>query len=291
MRIGVMGSKYHSNLLLKVLDYAGINGIKLPLIFEGVTSFIGGLKNVDMVHVVLPPVNVLWIPTLLLLKALKKKVVVHWIGSDVLKATDNRKTKTVAYLSSPLIDLHLAGATWLRDELKEIGISSIYVPLVSDIDMEVSPLPESFTALVFLPETRYVFYGGPTIEKLAKEFPTIRFLVVGNNRNFREPNIKSLGWIADMKSIYKKSSVLLRIPRHDGLSLMVLEALSAGRQVIYSCIFPFCDHARKYIEVKEALSMLLKNLTVNYEGAKYVKSHFNNKKLTKSLLTIYSSLL
>ena len=66
-------------------------------------------------------------------KLFGKKVIIHWIGSDVLYATSgegsalDRIVRSIAYR---MVDLHLAVSQALADDLKSLGIEALVVPLV-----------------------------------------------------------------------------------------------------------------------------------------------------------------
>ena len=71
-------------------------------------------------------------------KLLGKKVIVHWIGSDVLHATSNREgtfntlLQKIAYKT---VDMHLVDFEPLANELKLLGIEAKVVPLMPDIPL------------------------------------------------------------------------------------------------------------------------------------------------------------
>jgi hypothetical protein len=67
--------------------------------------------------------------------------------------------------------------------------------------------------------------------------PGVRFLLVGGFE-FEAANVENLGFVADMASVYARSSLFLRLVRHDGLSHTVIEALSYGRQVVWKYALP-----------------------------------------------------
>jgi glycosyltransferase involved in cell wall biosynthesis len=66
-----------------------------------------------------------------------------------------------------------------------------------------------------------------------------------------------LGWRNDLRDAYKGATVLVRFTPHDGLSLMVLEALSYGRHVIWTQPFPFVRQVHQYADVEREIVDLL----------------------------------
>jgi hypothetical protein len=171
-----------------------------------------------------------------LCKALQRRVVKHWVGSDVLRV---REPLVQEQHATGLVE-HWAVAGHLVDELAEAGISATAVPLsVVDI-VPTTPLPAGpLTILSYLPDRKFDFYNGATVLSLASRFPDVRFLIVGGTGVDRAAttNVEFLGYQRQMDAIYARSHALLRLPRHDGLSFMVLESLNHGRQVIWNLPF------------------------------------------------------
>lgn len=172
-------------------------------------------------------------------RRLRKKIVVHWIGTDVLLAMDQPQRKIYRE------DMHLTCAEMLREELQTIGISSVVIPIVpNDLKFSPLPMPDKHAVLAYIPETREEFYGMPLLKKLARQLPDVAFHVVANSGKHDEnpcPNVFYEGALnrAAMQAMYEGCSILFRYPQHDGLSMMVLEALGMGRAVIWKYKFPF----------------------------------------------------
>lgn len=171
-----------------------------------------------------------------LLRWAGRPVVMHWVGSDVTFAASalRRGLASRRLISMPV---HWAEVAWTAAELRPLGIQALVVPLTSArMAPEPLPLPRCFTVLTYLPETRPDFYGRPAVIEIAARVPETRFLVVGTDGAGWEapPNMQFLGWQTDMAPVYARASVLLRLSEHDGLSFMVLEALAAGRHVIWN---------------------------------------------------------
>jgi glycosyltransferase involved in cell wall biosynthesis len=149
------------------------------------------------------------------------------------------------------------------DELAAYGIKAHLAPLPPQVHPPacVPPMPETFTVLLYVPRLRGEFYGKREYERLFRAFAgkPVRFLVVGGGQ-IQAPDdadVVQLGWRSDLPSIYEQTSVLLRFTKHDGLSLMVLEALSYGRHVVWSKDFPFARRATDYRECERALTAML----------------------------------
>lgn len=177
-----------------------------------------------------------------LAKRLQKKVIIHWIGTDVLLQTKDFQS-TGKIINSDVINLSVSKQ--LQEELKNIGVNSIEIPIVPfDIPYPPAPpMPSEHAVMVYLPAGKEEFYGWRQVKLLADRNPTIPFYIVANDgvEDAVSDNIFFMGMLAhkDLVALYKKISILLRIPEHDGLPVMMIEALGMGRTVIHNIKFPF----------------------------------------------------
>ena len=182
-------------------------------------------------------------PYLRIARLLRKKIILHWIGTDVLNAIKCPPSKHL--LKTYRRYTHLAGSPLLQAELRTIGIESTVVAIVPiGIHFSALPMPKHHEVLAYIPEAREGFYNMPLLKEIAKRFPDTIFHIVANSGGNDQdplPNISYEGTLdqAGMRDLYKKCPVLFRYPQHDGLSMMVLEALGTGRTVIYKYEFPF----------------------------------------------------
>jgi hypothetical protein len=216
---------------------------------------------------------------------LKKKIVMHWVGTDVLVAHKAFKNKKIDHELLKRAR-HLCIVSWLQEELKQIGIHADIVP-ITGFENEIpdpQPLPEKFSILSYVGKTKEQaeFYGVKHLIRLAIDFPHIEIKIAGKTE-YDQPlpdNIKILGWITDMASHYKECVLYLRLTEHDGISFMVLEALSHGRYVARSQEHEICYFVPTYAHLKDIVEKLyLKHqagtLKENREGFCYIRNNFN----------------
>lgn len=230
-------------------------------------------------------------------KLLGKKVIIHWIGTDVLSVTSNKEQtvntllRKIAYR---MVDLHLAVSEALANELKPLGIDALVVPLIPDMPLlqEDITWPSEDVVLVYLPEGRPEFYGSSIVFRLAKELPQIKFLIVAHAGEDipQLPNIEYLGWI-NLETIWRQVKIYLRLTKHDGLPNMVIEALARGKRVIWSYQYPFCHQARNFEEARDALKDLLWQNQPNVEGMQYVRCEFEPSKMAQNYRDVYLKVL
>jgi hypothetical protein len=220
-------------------------------------------------------------PTSVLTLAARERgipLVLIWAGSDLLVAAKNPVELEV---TKRLTHADLAGAPWLAQELRDMGIPAQYQPIIGvDTPARVAPLPQRFTVLSYLPAPRREFYGEDRVYALARTFKTARFLIVGaGKRNPNAPsNVEFLGFRNDMGCVIDDSCVLVRLPEHDGPAMMVLEALARGRHAIWTYDAPGVICAPGTNEATAALRDLLQRhargeLGINTEGRRHVATH------------------
>lgn len=227
--------------------------------------------------------------TIFFISKIQKKVTInHWIGTDVLFAQkDVQRTRKM----QKYIKYNFAGSQLLQGELKEIGIESEVVPIVlSDISINISKMPNEHAVLVYLPKGREEFYGYDIVKQLIHDYSDIFFYIVANDKSslFDSSNVRMLGNVPveRMDDIYDKISILLRIPAHDGLSMMVLEALAKGKSVIYKYDFPYTYKASNYVETKEVLTRIISKgpPKPNFEASKYIAKNYKSESYISKIL-------
>ncbi|MBW1667345.1 MAG: hypothetical protein JRJ66_04685 [Deltaproteobacteria bacterium] len=231
-----------------------------------------------------------------------KKLVIHWIGSDVHNLITPRNLIKKSYgvflglLTSSYSDriLNLTGSSWLKDELETKGIESTVLP-VTTISPSNYTYPDSdsmreIDVLTYTQKRRFGFYGSDTILELARELPEYRFkFLFGDVEKLRElpttrlENVSFLPRIPfeEMKETYLDSKCFLRIPLHDGLSLSILEALYFKMQPIWSYSFPHVVTVDKddKDEIRDELRSILEGFIENESGHDYVIKEYSKSKI------------
>lgn len=170
----------------------------------------------------------------------------YWLGTDVQNHANEVGSGASQARFRRLAGsaTHLADSVALRDELAALGVESTTAWLPAPNATQsggVSPLPERFTVLSYVPDARYEFYDGPTLVKVAERMPEALFRIVGGSGSWLDDvpeNVEFLGWRDDLDRLYAESTVLVRSLEHDSVSCMVVEALAHGRPVICSSVFP-----------------------------------------------------
>jgi hypothetical protein len=177
----------------------------------------------------------------------------YWIGSDVQSVTRYHAAGSLrrGAFGQAMGEMHVAVAPWLADELRELSVDATVIPYygLDRYSMEAGELalPSQFTVLMYIPDQRWAFYGGEQVVEAARRLPQVRFVVTAGTGNWlqdRPANVSFIGWCDDMVGLYKKSTVVLRLAQHDGLSNTVMEGLAMARHVIWNYPMPFTTKVR-----------------------------------------------
>lgn len=217
----------------------------------------------------------------------RKKLILQWMGTDVLLAIDRFKNKTI---NTKYVDYskNFVDADWLRDELLSVKIKSEklhfkYVEVNSPIQKY-----NSISIMSYVPQNRQDFYGMDKIIELALIFPNIEFLLFGLDKTDKiiPENIKLFGWVTPnvFNEYLRKTPIFLRLTEHDGFSLAVLEALSFGAEAITSFESDFVHNANTIDEIKDAINTAInaiekRNFEPNLSVIEILNKEFKKDKI------------
>lgn len=281
MRIGLLGPNTQVQHICKLFDQYQVQYVDLNKSFEEksriskFTDFYRTIKHVDIIYGLYGGTK--FNPRYFIAKVCGKKVVNHWIGSDVLETQKNRSYK----FNQLFIDSNLACSSLIKREIAGLGIESTEIPIIpSGMNYNLSEMPKDHAVLVYLPEGNELFYGLDYVEALVKAFKTVDFYIVANKNQDLLPyhNVKFLGklGLSEMEELYKEISILIRLPKHDGLSLMLLEALAKGKEVVYIYNFPHVKVVKDKDDLIPNFEEIIKKPPVlNLDGHNYIKENYN----------------
>lgn len=214
-----------------------------------------------------------------------KKMLVHWVGTDVSVALDDwrngRASERVLRRG-----LHRADARWLVDELTGLGVRAqerlLPIPVAIGV---AAPLPPRFNVLIYLPREPQSDYDVEGTLAVIRALPTVPFRIVGGYAPPEPlPNVETLGFVTDMPRIYRESTVLLRLMHHDGMSHSVIEAASFARHVLWSYAMPGITGVSGAEEAVATIARLAEQasrgeLDANRVGAEHMRQRYNHERV------------
>jgi hypothetical protein len=228
-----------------------------------------------------------------------RNLVMLWSGSDIFFAQE----QCAAGKLNPWIakKTHWAVSPWIAEEARALGLPCEFVQasFVQPV-AEIAALPQTFSVLSYVPNLeKSALYGWNEIQEVARALPEVKFNVVGvQNGSALEPppNVHVSGWAQDLAPYLKQSSVLWRPVRHDGLSFMVLEALSQGRHVLYSYPFSGCIEtttvAAAILEIKRLFALHRSGmLSINQTGVDRIAAEFTPEIVRGNLLRRWEEII
>jgi hypothetical protein len=227
----------------------------------------------------------------------KSKIIMLWCGSDALYA----KRELAAGKVDPWVveRVHWAVSPWLAEEVRALGVDCEYVQVSFVKPSTPPPMPDKFSVLAYLPTIpRAELYGLDRIIAAARRLPRIEFHLVGLDKGTipaHSPNLRVHGRV-DLAGFFAKSTVLWRPVRHDGLSFMVLEALAAGRHVLYSQPLPACVQVSDVTGACREIERLRdlhesRSLDLNRPGIKLIAEEYDPKVVRENLLARWENMI
>lgn len=173
-----------------------------------------------------------------------KRIVIHWVGSDTLAAKafwdDGQRTLFKEFHSDRF--LHIPSSEGLKKELKEwFGLDSTDpLDIPAEKVFQAMPKPEKYTVGFYLPPDRAEFYNYHIMEELTQKFPDRHYRVVFYHWLPLFHELKLAGPYSMRFAISREQyeqviadcSCIVRIPKHDAVSISAGEFLMAGRPFI-----------------------------------------------------------
>ena len=303
-RIAILGLPYFGEMLAELLGGRGWDaaflahpGRSLP----GWLALLPRLARADVVYLIGSRLEK-GSPQDRMMQLRRKPVVIHWVGTDVLIATEEHARGRVSERIAERAT-HWCDAPWLVDELRGIGVRSSHVPLPIPLAAdEPPPLPTEFKVLLYLPVDAFdrEVFDMETLLRLPLEFPDIPFVLLPSPADsLPQPlpaNLEARGWVDGLDAVYREISCMVRLTSHDGTSFMVVETLARGRQAIWTFPMEGAIQATGFEAVARALRGLIARhsageLGLNSVGRDFVLKHFDSETLLSGLDTRLRALL
>lgn len=293
MKVGIIGPDTQVRHIVELFENNKIEYSNLNLCFKNknkyidIARFVVEVVKVDVVYFIFSAYY--YNTKIRIAKLFNKKVINHWIGSDILLAQKNDKYKKI----QKYIDVNLACSPLIKEELYSMGIDAEDIPIIpAGLNTKYAKIPNKHQVLTYLPEGREEFYGIEAIRHLASKYKEINFNIVANtNKSLLDyDNVKFLGYVKleDMDKIYDETSILIRLPEHDGLSLMLLEALLKGKEVIYTYDFPYVFTPQNLKDLELIFEKIIQQQPKrNSEAHEFVISNYNSDKILQNMIKIF----
>ena len=122
---------------------------------------------------------------------------------------------------------------------------------------------------------------------VVKECADIDFVFYGvkGNVGFRAPNLEIVGWTDDVESVYSKGSCLLRVTKHDGFPMSVVEASMMGRHIVTNHDLPFVWYVDGLEDIVRTLRELKTRRELNLSGSSFFRRTHSREAFVNRFLT------
>lgn len=216
-------------------------------------------------------------PYYLIARLLKKEIIVHWIGSEVL---DLKKSHSWPIHGS------FSVSNKLVNELDSYNIHSSWLPLFFPIELSdhfnYKSTISSHGVLFYMVKNQEEFYGLKYLLLLANNFKNVPFYLIGSsNMLFSNENIINMGYLNEQSlgTLFSRITLYVRITEHDGLSQLMLKSLLLGKEVITNTEHPFVNYfsplSSNEKDLIQMMSQILDNKPkLNKDGINYVNEFY-----------------
>jgi hypothetical protein len=294
MKIAFIGQTYFAHRLSEtfkkkghttsVYDYNNWGRKFFPSMYE--------IKNYDILHFISGTGLRKFIYAIFIKYYYKKIIIVHFVGSDVTRLKTRRIFDQLNWILA-IKSAHrvFCVSSWLTEEIRSYCNAETFPLFFQKFNYEPKIMPKKFTILSYIPLSRPDFYGETYVQGLIESNPDINFIILGSNKLRSYPNVEthSINYNINMFQYYNRTSLLLRLTEHDGLSNMVLEALSLDRNVIWTYKFPFVQTVKRDLNQIQNTINQLKNEKINIGASKWVKKNFVYESLVDQLESLYKN--
>ena len=251
-------------------------------------KWLQSMKKVDVVYNVSTS-NHFWMQAKAA-KLMHKKVMTHWIGTDVLHVSEGKTNPT----KLSIVDKHFACFSELQKELHDNGIEAEVLPIIPfNLKFTLNKMPQEHAVLIYMPDGREEFYGYEVLKDVFQHASNTNFYIVANSSSEKfsmYKNVEVLGILSldQMEMLYDKISIVIRNVKHDGLSMSVVEALAKGKKVIWNYSIPNVICAKTAQEICMELDKIIKEPPkVDIAAHEYVVENYTRE----AFLDIFSKAL
>ena len=229
------------------------------------------------------------------------KIVNCWVGSDILQNLGHFHTGMTQHVKAAKNYANICDSPMFVRELRTFfKIKAGEIKSCPKKLLEPTPLPEQAMFSIYMPQHRAPFYNFEMMVEVASLNAHIAFtmLACDNPPPPVRTSLKNTVWTPwlnsdEMEKVIHNSTGIIRAPLHDGISIFLLEAMSAGRWPITNipniphteyCPLPDQDLSTgMMLDIAYAVNKISQYDTINYEGAEWVRDNFSPQHMADSI--------
>jgi|GEM_PF-3774239 len=173
------------------------------------------------------------------------KVLIYWSGSDCAWFV-NKSGLVDEVRNHPNIS-HLATVNFIENHLKRANIPYKKVPLFSQFIDDFKPSPLGDSIYIYKPGSS-IYCPREVVKSIQLKFPSVHLIMAQNHHTFSQ---------AQLKDVYAKSILAVRLTKSDGLSHTAAEIGLCGRKLIWNGdtpnAIPWEDHKDVILQIEKVL--------------------------------------
>ena len=223
-----------------------------------VIEFANGMRSADILLQVYADRQAVWKTKVA--ELLGKRSILYWIGSDCYGVLRGKDADMVLRMSHRAA-VNLGCGPSAMTELEALGVTATEYITPPKLNTSLSKMPDKHAVLISVPDGREDFYGYPDLRKLIDEFPDTLFHVVRSSRRelWEARNVFYWGVIPNerMNEVFDRVSIVVRYPKHDSTSMILMESAIKGKRIISRNAFPSAWLATTYDELCSSMRRAL----------------------------------
>lgn len=220
-----------------------------------------------------------------------------WIGSDILQNLGHYHAGMKQHVAAAKHYLNICDAPHFAMELKEFfNIDARVIKTTPTDILEVKDLPETPQIMVHIPAHRRGFYNFEMMLEVASLNTDTLFAFTAHPEpkpKIGLPNAKWFPWLkhdALVREMYSSTGIL-RMPLHDGYSILMLEMMSAGRYAVTNIPnIPHTIYAPSMVDAGRAVRKIREMKEPNYAAAEWVRANYGPEHMAESVKSVISDL-
>lgn len=191
------------------------------------------------------------------------KVLIWWSGSDILWLKKQPELIEVVK-SNPNIS-HLATVNFIERDLQQMGMAYRKVPLFSQFIDDFKPSGAGDSIYVYKPGSN-VYCPMHIYSRITEKFKSVPIIEAHSHRQFTQQ---------ELKVVYAKSLVAVRLVKHDGLAHTAAEIGLMGKKIIWNGDTPNAVRWNGYDDVLVQIERVLDEKYDHNKLAKEVYDYMN----------------
>jgi len=179
------------------------------------------------------------------------KVLIWWSGSDISYCFRGREHLIEIVRNHPNIS-HIATVNYIEKDLQTLNFKYKKIPLFSQFIDDFNPSELGNSIYIYKPGSN-IYCPRDVFSKIQNKFKSVPIIIAENHHTFTQQQLKE---------VYAKSILAIRLVLHDGLSHTAAEIGLCGRNIVWNGDTP---NAVNWTDYNDVLLQIEKILDEKYD--------------------------